>query len=960
MRRASALRRVAGPTDEEFQEGLAVRQLARLFRHHRGLIAATVGLSILASLGLLAFSPPVYRATARLRLDDELPEGGLLDGLALLARPPAALSEIEVLRSRTIAERTVDGRSDGTLAPPADAEEHRHLGLTTLVEDCALAPLAFLRSESRRPPSDDSRLCAAVESAPEEGPRAVRMEFLSAARVRLSSASWYHRIPFASGRSVEHDLRPGEPLEWQGLVLRLETRGDLTGRSFLIRTLEPARAVERVMERSHVHETSRNSGVIELSFDDSDPVRASDTANALCLNYLERCAARGERRALRTLGFIESQLQTQTRALDAAAEEVVRLQKQDPETIDVSRTAEELIRAHTELEVERMRLGLSRTALQEALELLQAGRIESLSRLSTELADPLSLAYVEQIAALTAEAELQDRSDTGAYKTLLQTQQAELQAHAEALEVEVAVQRQTLADVEDGNEEALSRLGVETPDGGDPLGAAYLDQLAELRTKLAGEQQLYTEVHPEVVALRGQIAEIRARLLDLAKSRLAGLLERQQEYRALLASYEERLALVPSRERTKISAALEQIRVRIREHLAGRLEGLTAREADLVLAITGIEGRLGDLPESERVVAGPRRRLEAHTEIVKFLLGRQQEAELVRAVAVAPAEFIDPAIPPTERHSPSVPLRLALGAVLGLFLGVSLAFVRQSLDAGIITAAELESASGLPVFGVIPDFRHGRLRVRNAGERFIAMRDAPEGSIAEAYRSLRANLKFALAASPPIHAGADASIKTMAFTSCLPGEGKSVTGINLALAFATSPKRVLFVDTDMRRPSVQRYLGLPLSPGLAEILSGRIAWTRCLHRDGGLDVITAGKQSAAPGDLLAGERMDEFLAAVRGCYDLILFDLPAALAVADTESFASKLDAMVLLCRGRRLTRAVVRRAADRLRNAGANLIGSVLNAGRPHWTETRYGYDQEYGSRGRLASQRAVANRES
>jgi Mrp family chromosome partitioning ATPase len=111
-----------------------------------------------------------------------------------------------------------------------------------------------------------------------------------------------------------------------------------------------------------------------------------------------------------------------------------------------------------------------------------------------------------------------------------------------------------------------------------------------------------------------------------------------------------------------------------------------------------------------------------------------------------------------------------------------------------------------------------------------------------------------------------------------------------------------------------------------------------------LKVITAGKHASSPGDLLESKACEELIAELRASHDLVVFDVPPALAVADTEGFASKLDAVVLLCRSRKLTRAVIARTAERLRGAGANLIGAVLNADRPNRMEGGYGYGYGYG----------------
>ena len=122
----------------------------------------------------------------------------------------------------------------------------------------------------------------------------------------------------------------------------------------------------------------------------------------------------------------------------------------------------------------------------------------------------------------------------------------------------------------------------------------------------------------------------------------------------------------------------------------------------------------------------------------------------------------------------------------------------------------------------LDEISHGqRKTIGKSAENFVALRDRPEGAAAEAYRSLRANLKFILSNGD--------DIRSLAFTSSTPGEGKSMTTIDMAIAFGRDEKRVLLVDGDMRKPTVHKYLGLQLGPGFSDVLQGRANWR---ERDG--------------------------------------------------------------------------------------------------------------------------------
>lgn len=889
------------------------------------LISCIAALGVGASIAVLALKAPSYRAKATLILEGRESAGGLLGELATLGRAPQAASEIEILRARTTVESTV---SEPASSEPLERE--RHLGLTTLVEDRELAPLRPGATTRR---ADEPRLHARLASRDASEPiERLEVEFLAIDRVRVARTGW-----FAFGGGEEFTLAQ-TPIESADFTLSLTPEGDLTGREFEIVQLTTDEAVRRVMDATRVRETERNSGVIELYYDDSDPRRAADVANALCRNYFDRNQRRGERKASQTLEFIEAQLATQTEQLHAAEREVVELQGQNPRAINVAKSSEALIDEVSALEVRRVQLQLAVAALRRALELLSAGDVEALGRLSTELADPITAVYVEGIAKLAAEHELQDRSDAGAYKALLQQHTLELEAQRDQLALTLQSAQAVLDSVTRGDAGAIARLGGGPPSARDALLEGYLQDLAQLESQAATLARDFTDSHPDRTRVAGSIASVRERILGLLRTRVDGLRAQALEHGQLLASYRGRTEDYPEHERERIETALTNLRARTATHLHSRLSGLEGEAQSVGDAIARVEASLGVLPEEERRLADPLRRLSAHSEIVKFLLSRQQESEIARASTLPSADFIDSAVAPLERHAPSIPLHVAAGAILGLAAALALAYAKESLSRGVFTAAELEEATSLPVFGSIPDFRSGRFKVKHALADFVPMRDDPEGPVAEAYRSLRANLKFALTG--------EREIRTLAITSCSQGEGKSLAGIDLALSFARTGKRVAVVDCDMRRPSVHQFLALELSPGLSDVLQNKVAWRECVRREveAHLDVISAGAQPRNPSDLLAGREFDELLGELSREYDLVIVDVPPVLAVSDIESVAPRLDALLLLCRSNKVSSDVVAAAARRLRQVGANLIGTVLNAVGTSLVHNKYGYGYGYG----------------
>jgi capsular exopolysaccharide synthesis family protein len=255
------------------------------------------------------------------------------------------------------------------------------------------------------------------------------------------------------------------------------------------------------------------------------------------------------------------------------------------------------------------------------------------------------------------------------------------------------------------------------------------------------------------------------------------------------------------------------------------------------------------------------------------------------------------------------------------------------------TEAEVERASGLPVLGTVPDFERGRTRIKGVkkGARVLPMRDDPNGAQAEAYRSIRASLRQAM--------HGEEALKTLACTSCVMGEGKTVTNADLAIVFAKAGRKVLLVDCDLRKPQIHNLFSVERSPGIGDVLEGGAAWRDCVQVTDNehLDILPAGKTSSSPGELLAGERAFEVVEELKASYDLIVFDLPPAVVVADVANFASNLDALLLVYRSGKVPGRLLTGAVNKLRQADVNVLGVIINAAYVSRALGRYGYGYGY-----------------
>ena len=201
----------------------------------------------------------------------------------------------------------------------------------------------------------------------------------------------------------------------------------------------------------------------------------------------------------------------------------------------------------------------------------------------------------------------------------------------------------------------------------------------------------------------------------------------------------------------------------------------------------------------------------------------------------------------------------------------------------------------------------------------------------EAYRTLRANIRFALR-------GTDC--KKFCITSSSQGEGKSITMLNLAITFAETGNKVLLIDADMRRPAINRLLVEKATPGLSNVLAGLAEENEVLRKDvrPGLDIIFSGDIPPNPAELLDSERMQELLDKLSKRYDYILVDTPPVNVVSDACVVGHMLDGVLLLARQGRSRKESLKRAVNNLNLAGVKLLGCVFN-GVPHEIKTIYSY---------------------
>jgi succinoglycan biosynthesis transport protein ExoP len=420
-----------------------------------------------------------------------------------------------------------------------------------------------------------------------------------------------------------------------------------------------------------------------------------------------------------------------------------------------------------------------------------------------------------------------------------------------------------------------------------------------------------------------------------------------------------------------IDDRLREVRAEMRREVAAQVAALRNREEILNRQMGDLLAKNREVPATELSLARLQRDAKVNDDLLTLLKTRHQEALIKESEGVEEVSIVRPATEPTTPGGTKMANTVLVGALLGLFLGVVLAFVRETLDTSIGTIEDVESYLGVRVLGIVPhiDPRETMQRLIERRPGLAAMDpDAlqshallithfdPKSPVAEAYRTLRTNIQF-----ERMERGG----KVLVVTSPTLQEGKTTTIVNLALTMAQNGQKTLLVGANMRRPSIHRFFGIEREPGLSDILVGNAQWRDCVRGVAdilmgrfemedvmaapGLDnlhIIEAGPIPANPSELLSTQAMTDFLRAVGAEYDIVLVDTPPILPVTDSAIVSGKADGVLLVYQAGKVGRLVLKRAKTHLESARAQVWGVVLNDLQTEvsgYTYTHY-YTHYYG----------------
>lgn len=356
------------------------------------------------------------------------------------------------------------------------------------------------------------------------------------------------------------------------------------------------------------------------------------------------------------------------------------------------------------------------------------------------------------------------------------------------------------------------------------------------------------------------------------------------------------------------------------------------------------ERLLRGLPQQQQEIIRLTRDVQVNTELYTSLLNNAQQLRVVKAGEIGNVRVVDYALPTLLPIKPKKSATVAVGLFLGFVLGAGIVLLRRMLFHGVDDPKAIEKDFSLPVYAMVPH-SSAQPALRAAARRHepglhVLAHLHPDDLAVESLRSLRTTLQFALA---------DAPNHILVFTGPAPEIGKSFASQNAAFVMAQAGMRTLLVDGDMRRGKLHLSLGFHRKNGLSELLAGSVEEEACLHRplpEVPLWFVASGVIPPNPSELLHSLRTQELLERWSREFDVVLIDAPPVLAVTDAALFASHAGATLVVLKAGAHQPGEIDAALTRLRQAGIEPKGAIMNDMHSRGGNGSYGYGYGYSYR--------------
>jgi capsular exopolysaccharide synthesis family protein len=498
------------------------------------------------------------------------------------------------------------------------------------------------------------------------------------------------------------------------------------------------------------------------------------------------------------------------------------------------------------------------------------------------------------------------------------------EAQREQARIDLATAEKIRAELHQQLKSVEPNLARQLKEGVDP----QLKALVEKKTKLEAEIQTAEYNRKQTMKVRPDLEPFAAKDIAEKQKQLVEVLEQID-----LASKN----VVAS---DNVSGAPVEYARELRQKILQQdidIESQKSRIANLDKAMQQYNVQFDQIPSQSIQYARLERKRLSYDKLYGLLDEKYQEAMINEQTTMGNVDIVDRAGVPVRPVKPNRPMNMILGILVGLGLGFGVAILLRYMDTTIRSPEDVEKL-GLPVLAFIPTF--GAEDNKLDRNQTLVTLSAPQSPPSESYRTMRTAIENSLPEK--------AKSKAVVFSSPAPKEGKSTAIANLAVSAANSGRKVLLVDADLRRPVQHQIFDVDREPGLTNALIGEVPVNQCIKKTSipGLHITPCGNIPSHPAELLGSARMEKFVTLVRQYYDLVLFDAPPVIAMADTLVLAKYTDGVAIIVSADQTKTLGLEKTREMLEANNARILGVVVNrfnANKVYYSYYRYYYQNYY-----------------
>lgn len=446
-------------------------------------------------------------------------------------------------------------------------------------------------------------------------------------------------------------------------------------------------------------------------------------------------------------------------------------------------------------------------------------------------------------------------------------------------------------------------------------------KLGRLRQQISKQSPEFLSAYtlkenPQIEALKKRLTELRLRFTE-ASAELA-------ERHPLVLSLNEQI---------KTAEAKLKKETEVYRSPAPELTAIERQISSLEAHLKGVNAdidkyfkALGGLPDKGHKPASLDMELNVTQQTYSSLLDSLYQIGIAESATLSEIRVVEPAVKPFSPVSPNKAINGVLGVFVGLVFGLGLAFLMEYLDDTIRTAEDVKEFSPIALIGTVPRFEPKKIPL-------ISVKD-PNDPIYESYRRIRNYLTMN-----------EAPVRSLLITSAGPDEGKSTTVVNLGISVACEGKKVLIIDTDLRRASLHAYFDVPNERGMADLLQGKTSMDEAIQPTGveGLSMIPSGLPSPDPGGLIESDQMGRIISELKTRFDVVILDSAPVLIKSDALVMDRYVDGSVIVLASEKTTRQAANELLDILAKAHIKPLGFILN--RSSVRKGKYYYHDPYPS---------------